>query len=235
VPYGGRSATTIQRYSFEMTGLLLAEHAKAIVVACNTASALAVPRLQETLKVPVIGVIAPGAEAAVEATQTGRVGVIGTRATIASGAYERALHQLAPHLQVTARACPLLVPLIEEGLLDDPLTEAHIMRYLEPLLAAGIDTLILGCTHYPLLHRAISRLAGPDIRLVDSAHNCALATRDLLRDARLAAPEERTGALQVALTDASDGFLRVAEHALGLDVGDVQLRRAQDAAAVSGN
>jgi glutamate racemase len=233
VPYGGKSASTIERYSFELTGLLLAEHAKAIVVACNTASALAVPRLQDTLKVPVIGVIAPGAEAAVEVTQTGRVGVIGTRATIASGAYERALHRLAPGLQVTAQACPLLVPLIEEGLLDDPLTDQHILRYLEPLIAAEIDTLILGCTHYPLLHRAISRLAGPEIHLVDSAHNCALATRDLLRDAGLAAPAERTGSLQVALTDASDGFLRVAEHALGLDVGDVYIRRVQDASAAA--
>jgi glutamate racemase len=234
VPYGGKSAATIERYSFELTGLLLAEHAKAIVVACNTASALAVPRLQDTLKIPVIGVIAPGAQAAVEASETGRIGVIGTRATIASGAYERALHKLDPHLQVTACACPLLVPLIEEGLLDDPLTDQHILRYLDPLLAAGIDTLILGCTHYPLLHRAIARLAGPDVRLVDSAHNCALATRDLLRDAALAVPGERTGLLQVALTDASDGFLRVAEHALGLDVGDVQVRRVQDAPVAMG-
>ena len=231
VPYGGRSAVTIERYSFELTGLLLAEHAKVIVVACNTASALAVPRLQDALKVPVIGVILPGAKAAVEATKTGKVGVIGTRATIASGAYERALHKLAPHLRVTAIACPLLVPLIEEGLLEDPLTDQHIRRYLEPLLAAGIDTLILGCTHYPLLHNAISRVAGPGILLVDSAQNCALATRDLLRDTALSAPDERTGTLQVALTDASDGFLRVAEHALALDVGDVQVRRVQDAAA----
>ncbi len=231
VPYGGKSAATIQRYSSELTGLLLAENAKAIVVACNTASALAVPRLQDDLKVPVIGVIAPGAQAAVETTQNGKVGVIGTRATIASGAYERALHKLVPDLQVTAMACPLLVPLIEEGMLDDPLTDEHIRRYLEPLLAAGIDTLILGCTHYPLLHRAIARLAGPEIWLVDSAHNCALATRDLLRDAALAAPGERTGALQVALTDASDGFLRVAAHALALDVGDVQVRRVQSAPA----
>ena len=155
VPYGGKSAQTIERYSFENTGLLLAEQAKMIVVACNTATALAVPRLQDTLRVPVLGVIAPGAAAAVAATQTGRVGVIGTRATVASGAYERALHKLAPHLQVTALACPLLVPLIEEGMLEDPLTDQHITRYLQPLLAANIDTLILGCTHYPLLQSAI--------------------------------------------------------------------------------
>ena len=227
VPYGGKSAQTIERYSFENTGLLLAEQAKIIVVACNTATALAVPRLQDTLRVPVLGVIAPGAAAAVAATQSGRVGVIGTKATVASGAYERALHKLAPHLQVTALACPLLVPLIEEGMLEDPLTDQHITRYLQPLLAARIDTLILGCTHYPLLQPAIQRLAGPDIRLVDSAQNCALSVQDLLAKADLAAPEDNPGSLHVALTDASDGFLRVAERALNLQVGDVQLRRVQ--------
>jgi glutamate racemase len=228
VPYGGRSAATIERYSFELADLLLAENAKAIVVACNTVSALALPRLQAALAVPVIGVIAPGAQAAVAATRTGRVGVIGTRATIGSGAYERALRRLAPDLEVTAEPCPLLVPLIEEGLLDDALTDQHIARYLEPMFAAGIDTLILGCTHYPLLHAAIARLAGPEIRLVDAAHNCALATRELLREAALAAPEDRIGSLRVALTDPSERFLRVAERALALDVGEVQLRRLQD-------
>ena len=229
VPYGGRSAATIERYSFELTGLLLAEQAKVIVVACNTATALAVPRMQDTLRVPVIGVIAPGAAAAVAATRSGRVGVIGTRATISSGAYERALHQLAPDLEVRAVACPLLVPHIEEGLLDDPATDLHIARYLQPLLDADIDTLILGCTHYPLLQQAIGRFVGPGIRLVDSAHNCAMAVRDLLAASGLAAPESNPGSLQVALTDASDGFLRVAERALGLQVGDVRLRRVQEA------
>ena len=116
IPYGNKGAATVTRYSFELSGLLLAEEAKAIVVACNTATALAVPRLQETLRVPVVGVIAPGAAAAVAATRGGKIGVIGTHATIASGAYERALHQLNRDLEVTAMACPLLVPLIEEGL-----------------------------------------------------------------------------------------------------------------------
>ncbi len=229
VPYGGKSASTIERYSFEMTGLLLAEQAKTIVVACNTATALAVPRLQDALRVPVVGVIAPGAAAAVAATRSGRVGVIATRATVASGAYERALHHLAPGLEVHAQACPLLVPHIEEGLLDDPATDLHIARYLRPLLDADIDTLILGCTHYPLLADAIARFVGPGVRLVDSAHNCALAVRNLLAGAGLAAPESNPGSLQVALTDASDGFLRVAERALHLQVGDVRLRRVQEA------
>ncbi len=230
IPYGNKGAATVTRYSFELSGLLLAEEAKTIVVACNTATALALPRLQDSLRVPVVGVIAPGAAAAVAATRSGRVGVIGTHATISSGAYERALRKLEPSLEVRAVACPLFVPLIEEGLLDDPLTDQHIARSLRPLLDAGIDTLILGCTHYPLLHDAIARLAGPAIRLVDSAQNCALAVRDLLAASDLAAPEDQTGALQVALTDSSDRFLPVVERALNLRVGDVQLRRVQGVA-----
>ena len=230
IPYGNKGAATVERYSFELTGLLLAEGAKAIVVACNTATALAVPRLQDALKVPVLGVIAPGAAAAVAATHNGRVGVIGTHATIRSGAYERALRKLAPDLEIHAAPCPLFVPLIEEGLLDDPLTDQHIARDLRPLLDAGIDTLILGCTHYPLLKEAIARQAGQGVRLVDSADNCALAVSDLLQAAGLAALETHAGVLQVALTDASDRFLPVVERALGLRVGDVGLRRVQGVA-----
>ena len=227
IPYGNKSAATVERYSFELTGLLLAEGAKAVVVACNTATALALPSLQNSLETPVLGVIAPGAAAAVAATRSGKVGVIGTHATIASGAYERALRKLAPRLEIHPLACPLFVPFVEEGLLDDPLTDQYIARCLGPLLDAGIDTLILGCTHYPLLQHAIARLAGPDIRLVDSAHNCALAVRDLLADADLASPDDQSGTLQVALTDASDRFLPVVKRALRLEVGDVQLRRVQ--------
>ncbi len=227
VPYGGKSPATVQRYSTEISGLLLAEQAKLIVVACNTASALAVPRLQEILKVPIVGVIEPGAQAAVAATRNGKVGVIATRATIYSRAYERAIHHLAPQVRVVSQHCPLLVPLIEEGWVDDPVTDLVIQRYLDTLLREEIDTLVLGCTHYPLLKAAITRYAGPQITLVDSARNCALAVRDLLKKERLAAPKAHIGQLQVALTDASDGFLRVAENALGLQVGDVQMRAVQ--------
>ena len=227
VPYGGKSQSTIERYSVEISGLLLAEDAKAIVVACNTASALAVPRLQQLLKVPVIGVIAPGAQAAVAATRTGKIGVIATRATIYSRAYERAIHAINPDLQVVAQHCPLLVPLIEEGWLDDPITDQVIARYLEKLVRDGIDTLVLGCTHYPLLRPAIKKFVGSEIELVDSAQNCALAVRSLLKADKLSAPKTNLGRLQVALTDASEGFLRVAEQALALQVGDVQLRTVQ--------
>ena len=224
VPYGGKSAATVQRYSLEIAAMLLQENAKTVVVACNTASALALPRLEETLTVTVTGVILPGARAAIAKTKSGHVGVIGTRATIASGAYERALRSLNPEVRVTARACPLLVPLIEEGWLESPITDEIILQYLAPLMNDGVDTLVLGCTHYPLLRNAIARLVGDKIALVDSAQNCALAVRDLLQRENLSAPDSNTAKLQVALTDPPDSFLRVAREALNLDVGEVEVR-----------
>jgi len=227
VPYGGKSQQTIERYAIEITGLLLAEGAKMIVVACNTASALAIPKLEELLKVPVVGVIEPGARAAVAATRNGHVGVIGTRATVYSRAYETAIRGIDAAIRVTSVPCPMLVPLIEEDWLDDTITDQVIRRYLEKLVRAEVDTLVLGCTHYPLLKEAIQRYVGPEIALVDSAHNCAAAVRKLLAREGMAADGERLGKLEVALTDRSDGFLRVAEKALGLQVGDVQLRAVQ--------
>jgi glutamate racemase len=224
VPYGGKSASTVQRYSLEIAAMLLEEKAKTVVVACNTASALALSELTESVPVTVTGVILPGAQAALAATRSGHVGVIGTRATIKSGAYERALQSLDAGIRVTARACPLLVPLIEEGWLEHPITDQIIMQYIAPLLNERIDTLVLGCTHYPLLCTAMARLLGDSITLVDSAQNCANAVRDLLIRENLRAPETNAGSLQVALTDPPDSFLRVAREALQLDVGEVQLR-----------
>ncbi len=229
VPYGGKSPLTVERYSIEISGLLLAEQAKMIVVACNTASALAVPRLQELLKVPVVGVILPGAKAAIEATKSGHIGVIGTRATIYSRAYELAIHALNPELRVSAKACPIFVPLIEEGWLDDPISDLVIRRYLEKMVKDDVDTLVLGCTHYPLLKGSLSRFLGPAVTLVDSARNCALAVKDTLQEQAIAAPATQVGSLEVALTDTADGFLRVAESALGLQLGDVRLRNVQHA------
>lgn len=229
VPYGGKSPATIERYGIEIAGMLLAEGAKLIVVACNTASALAVPRLQQLLRVPVIGVIEPGASAAVAATKSGHVGVIGTRATVQSKAYEKAIHALNSNIKVRTQACPLLVPLIEEGWLEDPVTDQIIQRYLNPMVRSGIDTLVLGCTHYPLLSKALSRYVGSGITLVDSARNCAANVRAVLQKLSLSAPKTRVGGLKVALTDPSGSFLRVAEQALGLNVGDVELRSVQRA------
>ncbi len=224
VPYGGKSAATIERYSRELSRMLLDDGAKLIVVACNSASALALSALQSSLEVPVLGVIQSGAVAAVAATRSGCVGVIGTRATVNSGAYQQAIRALNPDVRVEAAACPLLVPLIEEGWLEDAVTEAVVARYLEPLLQKGIDTLVLGCTHYPLLQGALKSYAGSGIILVDSAKNCALEVQALLSSRGISSSAEGAGSLRVSLTDPSSAFLRVAENALGLDVGEVHLR-----------
>jgi glutamate racemase len=224
VPYGGKSAATVERYSLEITSMLLEEDCKAIVVACNTASALALATLEKKLPVPVIGVIRPGAEAAVAATRTRHIGVIGTRATIRSGAYERAIRALDPTVKVTARACPMFVPLIEEGWLEGEITNRVVQRYLEPMVRDGVDTLVLGCTHYPLLRGAIAKFLGDNVQLVDSAENCARAVMQLLRANRLCAPAGAEGELAIALTDPPDVFLEVAREALHLELGDVEVR-----------
>jgi len=224
VPYGGKSAETVQRYSLELADMLVRDNVKAIVIACNTVSSVAIPQLRKHVDLPVIGVIEPGARAAVAATRNRHVGVIGTRATIRSGAYATELRGLDVNLRVTSRACPLLVPLVEEGLLDDPVTNQVIARYVEPMLHDGIDTLVLACTHYPLLAPAIARSLGEDILLVDSAVNCARAVQELLDRQSLRTPDGSAGELRVALTDPADNFLNVARQALQLDFGEPELR-----------
>jgi glutamate racemase len=224
VPYGNKSADTVERYAIELADILVRENAKVMVVACNTVSSVAIPKLRKHVSVPVIGVIEPGAQAAIATTHNRHVGVIGTRATIRSGAYENALRALNVHVRVTSQACPLLVPLIEEGLLDDKLTDQAIARYLDPMIKDGIDTLVLGCTHYPLLSPAIARALGDKVQLVDSAKNCATAVRNLLDRQSLRASSDGKGELRVALTDAADNFLDVARKALQLEVGKVELR-----------
>ena len=224
VPYGSKSPSTVERYSFEIAQMLLGENAKAIVVACNSASAVALPQLREKFDVPMLGVIEPGAAAAANVTRNGRVGVIGTRATIKSCAYESALRRLNKDLEIIARPCPLLVPLIEEGWLHDDVTDRAIARYLTPLLDSGIDTLVLGCTHYPLLRDAFARFLGSSVTLVDSAQNCARAVAELLNENKLAAAASSLGKLTVALTDKPDAFLDIARTCLQLDLGDVLLR-----------
>jgi glutamate racemase len=224
VPYGPKSPETVQRYAIELAEMLTKEKAKALVVACNTVSSVALPALTQKFPVPVIGVIEPGARAALAASRNRRIGVIGTRATIRSGAYEKALQAEDPNVHVVSRACPLLVPLIEEGLLRDDVTEQIILRYLEPLLDDEIDTLVLGCTHYPLLTGAIARVLKRQIMIVDSAQNCARAVEQMLDQESLQAAPLNSGKLQVALTDSADNFLNVARDALQLQFGDIEIR-----------
>jgi glutamate racemase len=223
VPYGPKSPDTVQRYALELAHMLMQKNTKALIVACNTVSSVALPLLTRKFSVPVIGVIEPGARAALQATRNQHVGVIGTRATIRSGAYEKALRATDNNVRVSSRACPLLVPLIEEGLLDDDVTDRVIVRYLKPLLADGIDTLVLGCTHYPLLSAAITRVLGREITLVDSAENCATAVQETLDRQSLRSPATERGELHVALTDSADNFLNVARDALQLDFAEIEL------------
>ncbi len=222
VPYGGKSRETVTRYSQEICAHLLEKGCKAIVVACNTASALAVPSLRDTVPVPMLGMIQPGAEAAVAATRNGRIGVIGTRATVLSRAYDEAIRALSPEVRIMSHACPVLVPMIEEGWLEDALTDRAIERYLRPLLEARIDTLVLGCTHYPLLKNAIQRVAGDEVRIVDSARTCAENLRALLVRENLSSGTS-VGALQVSLTDNSIAFLPVLEQSLRIEFGSPQI------------
>ena len=227
LPYGGKNQATIERYSLEIAGLLLSERAKIIVVACNTASALALPRLQGALRIPVIGVIAPGARAAVKTTKSGRIGVIGTRSTMASGAYEHTIHALRPDATVISRPCPLLVPLIEEGMFGGAIAEEILHLYLDPLLVEGVDTLVLGCTHYPLLAPLIAEIAGETVTLVDSAENCAIAVLQLLKELNLLNQVDGLGRLDVALTDESNPFLQTAERELSLNIDRLEKRVVQ--------
>ena len=173
VPYGPKSPDTVRRYSGEILAFLLKRGVKAVVVACNTSTAHALEFLKERSPVPVVGVIEPGARAAVAATKTGVIGVIGTAGTVASGAYERAIKALRPDARVHAQPCPLFVPLVEEGWFEHPAAELIAREYLEPLRRANVDVLVLGCTHYPLLKSQLARVMGPAVKLVDSAEETA--------------------------------------------------------------
>ncbi len=214
LPYGTKSAATVTQYSLRSARLLEAQGIDLLVVACNTASAVALPALRAALPVPVIGVVEPGARAAVKATSGGRIGVIGTAGTIGSGAYTAALHALRPDAVVVAWACPLFVPLAEEGWTDpaDEVVRGVVRRYLAPLKAARIDTLVLGCTHYPLLKAAIAAEL-PGVTLVDSAETVAAEVKALLP-----APAGRVATHQFLVTDTPERFLAVAGRFLGRPV-----------------
>jgi glutamate racemase len=213
-PYGNKSPETVTRYSLENAAFLVDKGIKLLVVACNAASSVALGALQAELPVPVIGVIEPGAKAAVSRTQNGRVGVIGTEVTIASGSYTRTLKQLRKDLEIYTRACPLFVPLAEEGWTDNEVAKATIALYLRSLQKSGIDTLILGCTHYPLLKAAIGEYLGAGVKLVDSAEETAREVRQVLKD-RDSLRRRGQGATSFFVTDVPDRFIKVGRRFLG--------------------
>jgi len=224
VPYGPKSPDTVRRYSREIADYLQTQGVKAIVIACNTATAHALPALREALGIPVLGVVEPGARAAVAATTTHRIGVIGTVGTIRSGAYERAIRALSPDAIITARACPLFVPLVEEGWTDHPATKLIAEEYLRPLIAADIDTLVLGCTHYPLLKPLLAEVLGPRVRLIDSAEETAAETARTLDACHIAAPVGHAPAHRFVASDDPLQFLQLGQRFLGDTIEGVEVR-----------
>lgn len=226
VPYGNKSKETIIRYSRQIAKFLLSQNVKAIVIACNTASSLALNELKEELDIPVIGVVEPGARAATAATKNGRIGVIGTEGTINSGLYTEFIKKIRPDCEIFGQACPLFVSLAEEGMIDDEVTVIMIHRYLDKLIKEdGIDTLILGCTHYPLLRTVIAREIGDSITLVNPAYETARALKGLLDHRDMASGAPCT--LEDHLFFVSDGamkFQQFASSVLELNIQNTKLK-----------
>ncbi len=215
VPYGSKSRDVIARFSLEIGQFLMQEEVKMIVVACNTASAFALAELRSRFDVPIVGVIEPGARAALAATRTNRIGVIGTEGTIESQAYTEAIHRQRPEAAVFGQACPLIVPLVEEGWLGKPLALDVVKEYLNPLLENHIDTLVLGCTHYPLLKGLLASVAGPTVQLIDSAEETARMVAQELSAHDLQAPDGQTPKRQFIVSDAPDKFEKTGQRFLG--------------------
>lgn len=222
LPYGPKSPETVLRYSREISRYILDQGMKALVIACNTATAHALPALRRELPVPVIGVIEPGARAAVRAGSGAVIGVIGTRGTIASRAYEAAIGRLDPAAVVMATACPLFVPLVEEGWTDTPAAELIAREYMLPLQKAGVRTLVLGCTHYPLLKPLLARVLGPAVNLIDSAEETASETRLLLDEGGLRAPEGNVPRDRFVASDDPRQFLEIGQRFLGSAIDRVE-------------
>ncbi len=216
-PYGGKSAETVRRYSLENADFLMEKGIKLLVVACNTSAAAALDLVAEHVDVPVVGVIEPGAHAAAKQTRNRKVGIIATEGTIASGAYTRALKRLDPALEIYTRACPLFVHLAEEGWVDNDVARTTAALYLASLKRSGIDTLVLGCTHYPLLADVIAGVMGEKVALVDSARTTAQTVRDTLVRYGIAR-RSGTGSVSFFVTDVPDRFVKVGSRFMGQKV-----------------
>lgn len=226
VPYGSKSKETITRYSRQIIRFLQEKGVKAIVVACNTASALALPQIRTEIAIPIIGVVKPGAKVAAETTRNGRIGVIGTEATIGSQIYTRVIHEHNPKAEVIGKPCPLFVPLVEEGWRKDPITEEIARRYLDSFQSSDIDTMIMGCTHYPLLRSTLRRILGESVTLVNPAYETAQSLKALLEEQDLVNDGLENGEVpqyQFYVSDAADKFKEFANTILPCEIEEAQL------------
>lgn len=224
IPYGNKSKETIIRYSIENTVTLLDQEIKLLIVACNTATALALDKLKDLFKLPIIGVIEPGAKKAVEVSHNHRIAVLGTQATIQSGAYQEAIKKMVPHSEVFPIACPLFVHLVEEQWLDHPATRLIVKEYLHPLKGKGIDTILLGCTHYPFLSKLIQEEMGNNIAIVDSASTCAEQVAAILQEKSLLSTALQ-GEHRYYSSDDPEKFRALGEKLFRFPISNVELLR----------
>lgn len=215
VPYGNKSKITIQKYSIQIAEFLMKKNVKAIVVACNTVSALVLQELNRRIQIPIMGVIEPGVLAAENQSKIKRIGVIGTDATIQSNAYKNLLISLNTQLKVFSQACPLLVPLAEDGWVGDDIVKQILIKYLTPLIKESIDTLILGCTHYPVFFDLISEIIGPNIKIIDTPSEVANTFFQHLKINNLLSDNKSLGKLECFVTDKTRSYSKIAETFLG--------------------
>ena len=221
VPYGSKSPETITKYSRQIVRFLQTQQVKAIVIACNSASACALEALEAETDLPIIDVVRPGAVTALEATRNGKIGVIATEATISSGIYKRYIEESDRNVRTISKACPRFVPLVEEGLWEDPVTDEIAGRYLSELIDSGIDTLILGCTHYPLIRSTVGRIMGEEVSLVNPAYETARALKRLLKEKGLESEQKPglgTELYRFFVSDAADKFQRFANSILSYGI-----------------
>ena len=221
VPYGSKSKQTVTRFSVAIARFLETQHVKLIVVACNTASALALNELRRQCKTPILGVIDPGAQVAVNTTQNRRIAILGTEATIRSKAYEKAVRKKMPKARIFQQACPLFVPLVEENWANTPTAKQIAQIYLAPIKRSGADTVILGCTHYPILKKMLREVMGKNVRLVDPAQTTAHAVAGLLPVQK----SSKRGKLTVYASDDPARFKRLASRLLGTPISQVHLKK----------
>lgn len=223
VPYGSKSKNTVLKYSKQIVRFLRTKDVKAIVIACNTASALALDEIAKEIDIPVIGVVKPGAKMAVETTKTGTVGVIGTESTVKSGIYNDYIRELNSDITVVSRACPLFVPLVEEGLLEDRVTDDIVGRYLQEMKEYKVDSLVLGCTHYPLIRNAIKRFMGDKVNLVNPAFETAKSLKELLTEQKMLNTTKHKPQYEYYVSDGVDKFISFADSVLPCHVLDTKV------------
>lgn len=221
LPYGTKSPATVLKYALQNAKFLLSKDIKLLIVACNSASATSLPQLQTSLSIPIIGVIEPGVKAAIASSRNGRIGVIGTETTINSGAYQQALHHLNSAIHCFTQICPLFVPLVEEGWEADEITLLVAKRYLSPLREVGVDTLILGCTHYPRLKEIIREVIGDRVTLIDSARETALEIKRIMERAGGLRTHKEDPQHSYYVTDQPDKFIRIGNRFLPIDPSQV--------------